>query len=127
GGCNLPGLSETTVGRTFDILKEAIAIDESRIATIHSLRTLAAWVAYCSSDSILAVPKLMNHESIETTYQHIKRRQEKLDSPTVYMGLDMNTNQIKHLSSEQFTEIFSQLSRSAQYEIVQKMNELGYS
>lgn len=121
------GLSEKTLERTFDMLKEKLNIDENRNITIHSLRNLAAWEAYCSSGSILAVQKLMNHESIETTYQYIKRRQEKLDSPTLYMGLDMNTNQIKHLSSEQFTEIFGQLSRSAQYEIIQKMSELGYS
>lgn len=121
------GLSEKTLERTFDMLKEAIGIDESRNVTIHSLRNLAAWEAYCSSNSILAVQKLMNHESIETTYQYIKRRQEKLESPTLYMGLEMDGEKVKHLTGEQIAEIFNNLSRSAQYEIVKRMEELGYS
>lgn len=118
-------MSTKTMERFFADLLERMNVDEERNVTIHSLRGLSIWEAYISSNDIIATMEHANHSKLDTTYNYIKNRSHKTNQPSLYMGKDFSGEEM-NLSVEQFQELFNQMSRGSQYEMINKAKELGY-
>lgn len=120
-------MSTKTMERLLNDIKRIFEIPEERNITIHSLRGLSIYEAYLASGKdILVAQKHANHSSIETTYNYIKNREGAISQPTLYMGRSFDENCVKEIDKKQWMEIFTQLSRSAQYEILNIIEESGY-
>jgi len=96
-------------------------IPEERNVTLHSLRGLSIWEVYISSGyNIVVAKEHAGHKNIETTYNYIKRRMNDLEQPTLYMGEEFSDKDLKGLDMGDMKKLFNNLSRSAQYEILNK-------
>jgi len=119
--------SSKTAERLIDSLKDEFQIEEEKNISLHSLRNLAAWETYCYTKDILAVQKILNHKSISTSYDYIKKRESTELSPTLCIGKEMDSSTVEDIKKEQWIEIFDKMPRFVQYEIINKAKELGYS
>lgn len=122
-------LSTKTFERTLQQIREHFNIPPERNIVLHSIRGEAGYEAYLSSGKdILAAQQLLGHESINTTFSYINKRESLTTHPSLYMNRDFNdTSKLEKLTSEDWINIFSKLSRSAKYEIMNIIEKEGYS
>ncbi|GLO66156.1 tyrosine-type recombinase/integrase [Oceanobacillus kimchii] len=120
-------LSTKSMDRLFsEVLRPEFNIDPERNVTVHSLRGLSIWEAYLASGKdILAAKEHAGHSSIETTYNYIKSRSQTFEQPSLYMGKGMDSKQLTTVNMNDMKKIFDDLSRSAQYEIINKAKNMG--
>ncbi|GAA0347118.1 hypothetical protein GCM10008931_43010 [Oceanobacillus oncorhynchi subsp. oncorhynchi] len=117
-------MSVKTIERTFAHILEVFNVPEERNVVPHSLRGLAIYEAYESSGrDILVAQKLAGHESIETTYNYIKKRRELHAQPTLYMGEEFNSSEVDSLTVEDWKAIYSKMNRSAKYEMLRILKQ----
>ncbi|MBM7598115.1 integrase [Virgibacillus halotolerans] len=121
-------LSSKTVERMMKEINEAIGIDESRQVVFHSIRRLYGGETYAASgNDIMKVKDYLGHSSIDTSRGYVERSQNLKDSPALYIGLDMDESMVDHLSADDWKKLFKEMSRGSQYEIINKMKEMGMS
>lgn len=119
-------MSTKTMERTFNQIKKHFNIPKERNIVLHSIRGASGYEAYLASGKDMLVAQThLGHEDIRTTYNYIKQREEIQMQPTLYMGKNIDNNDVKDLTSEDWSKVFNNLSRSAKYEILHEIKELG--
>ncbi len=119
-------LSDKTVERTMAELQKVLEIDEGRNISFHSLRKLSGIETYeATGRDIEATKNHLDHNSIETTKTYIQRTENLQNSPSLIIGQDLDCDELDGLTMEQIKELFNNISRSAQYEILNKKKEMG--
>ncbi|WP_226035641.1 tyrosine-type recombinase/integrase [Aquibacillus saliphilus] len=117
-----------TMDRLIAHLREQFNISPDRNIVFHSIRGESAYMVYLSSGrDILKVQNHLNHSSINTSFNYISKRNSIQQDPTLYMNQNLGVDTVDELSTEQWKDVYNELSRSAKFEIKDIMDKLGYS
>lgn len=122
-------MSTKTMERILNQIREHFEIPSERKIVLHSIRGEAGYEAYLSSGKdILAAQQLLGHESIETTFNYIKKRESISTHPSLYMNKDFDDMDcVNELDKEDWQEVFNRMSRSSKYEVAKILKEMNHS
>lgn len=102
-------LSEKTVQRMMDRIKNKLGIEPERNIVFHSFRNYAANKEFEISKDIKRVSQQLNHSSIETSYKHyMKKTKDYTQTIGVLMDEDIDKDFINQVTLEQFRDFFKQ-------------------
>lgn len=118
-------ISKKTVERMMNEIIRELNIDENRNISFHSFRRLYGGEVYAATgNNITLTQHYLGHSNTETTRRYIQRKQNVQGSPALFIGENLDSDVVNNLDENDWQNIFNELSRSARYEIINKMNEL---